>query len=113
LAITATGEVFKFLFSTALALLVVAMRKPKLLSMMSFVPFIISYGLGMYEIMSGGELVQYSPFNIIMLLAYHYYTGSPLALDLRAVDTWKTDPEIRNWLTPAPLFRQQIHWYYG
>jgi hypothetical protein len=101
LAVTATGGVFKFLFSTALALLVVAMRKPKLLSMMSFVPFIISYGLGMYGIMSGGGLVQYSPFNIIMLLAYHYYTGSPLALDLRAIDMWKADPEIRNWLTPG------------
>jgi len=101
LAVTATGGVFEFLLSTALALLVVAIRKPKLLSMMSFAPLIISYGFGMYGMVGGGGLAQYSPFNIIMLLAYHYYTGSPLALDLKLIDMWKADPEIRNWMMPG------------
>jgi len=97
--VTITGGVFKFFFSTTLALLVVAMRKPRLLGMLSFVPFILSYAFGMYGLMAGGGLVHLSPFNIILLLAFHYYTESPIALNLRVVEMWRADPEVEKWFS--------------
>uniref|UniRef100_A0A7J3Z8T6 Uncharacterized protein n=1 Tax=Ignisphaera aggregans TaxID=334771 RepID=A0A7J3Z8T6_9CREN len=97
--VTVTGGVFMFFFSTTLALLVVAMRKPRLLGMLSFVPLMLSYALGMYGLMAGGGLVHLSPFNIILLLAFHYYTESPISLNLRVVDMWRADPEVKEWFS--------------
>jgi multisubunit Na+/H+ antiporter MnhC subunit len=97
-ATTAVGGVFTFFFSTTLALLVVVLRKPKLLGMISFVPFLLSYALGMAGIYVGSGLLHLSPFNLIMLLTYHYYSGTSIALDLPATMMWRTDPELSSWL---------------
>ncbi|MEM0355227.1 MAG: hypothetical protein QW716_00970 [Desulfurococcaceae archaeon] len=95
LIVTLAISIFKFLFSLILGLTVVILRKPRALTMLSFVPLILSYALSMAQIYVGGKAINLSPINSSISLLYYYFTNiepplnEPLTASLTNVEKVK------------------------
>ncbi|MEM4535611.1 MAG: hypothetical protein QW764_06180, partial [Desulfurococcaceae archaeon] len=72
---------FIYVFSMALGLLVVVLRKPRLLSKITFIPLVLAIAFSMISVYIGGEVYHYSPFISSMNLIFYYYTAVKPPLD--------------------------------
>lgn len=66
---------FKFLFALTISLIVIVLRKPRMLTMMTSLPLVVSYALSMLQVYVGGEALNFSPFNSAISLLYYYFTS--------------------------------------
>jgi hypothetical protein len=89
---------FNYFFAMTLSLLTIVIRKPRFLSFIGFIPFIISYALGMYTLQTSGGLVNLSPYSAVLLLNYHYFTGGPIVENQSVTDMWRYDPLINQYI---------------
>lgn len=88
LATTVAGGLFVYFLSMTLALLVIVLRRPRALSAVSWVPVILSFGLGYTANYAGGVEIQALPFALVTRLSEHYYSGVPIDLTRPGVETW-------------------------
>ncbi|MEM1881760.1 MAG: hypothetical protein QXY43_01010 [Sulfolobales archaeon] len=97
---------FIYVFSMALGLLVVVLRKPGLLSKITFIPLVLAIAFSMISVYIGGEVYHYSPFISSMNLLFYYYTAvkPPLDQPLASASADYTPVEpLHAWIT-------QISW---
>lgn len=85
---TITGGLLMYFLSSTIALLLIVLKKPKLLALASFVPYVLSFGLGMAGLIATGGKIHFSPFNLILLLNYHYYAEATIILDDPVTKMW-------------------------
>ncbi|MEM1741478.1 MAG: hypothetical protein QXT29_01550, partial [Desulfurococcaceae archaeon] len=97
---------FIYVFSMVLGLLVVVLRKPGLLSKITFIPLVLAIALSMISVHIGGEAYHYSPFISSMNLIFYYYTAVKPPLDqplaFATADYTPVEP-LHAWIT-------QISW---
>jgi hypothetical protein len=93
LATTIAGGVLMYFISATVALLVIVLKKPRALGLAGFIPYILSFGLGMAGLLATGGRVHFSPFNTILLLNYHYYANATLILDEPVTMMWRSELE--------------------
>ncbi|MEM4913792.1 MAG: hypothetical protein QW579_06275 [Desulfurococcaceae archaeon] len=97
---------FIYVFSMALGLLVVVLRKPGLLSKITFIPLVLAIAFSMISVYIGGEVYHYSPFISSMNLIFYYYTAVKPPLDqplaFATADYTPVEP-LHAWIT-------QISW---
>jgi len=74
-AVTVAGGLFTYLLSMTLALLVVVLKKPRMLTPMSFVPIILAFILGYTANYAENIEIQVLPFALIVRLSEHYYSS--------------------------------------
>jgi hypothetical protein len=111
LATTIAGGVLMYFISSTVALLVVVLKKPRALGLASFLPFVLSYGLGMAGLISTGGSIHFSPFNIILVLNYHYYANATLVLDEPVTSMWRSAMEgTGQVLEPGALWLALLGW---
>ena len=96
-SVTLTAMLFNYFFAMTLSLLTIVIRKPRFLSFIGFIPFIISYALGMYTLQTSGGPVNLSPYSAVLLLNYHYFTGGPIVENQSVTDMWRYDPLINQY----------------
>jgi hypothetical protein len=97
-SVTLAAMLFNYFFAMTLALLTIVIRKPRFLSFIGFIPFIISYTLGMYTLQTSGGSVNLSPYGAILLLNYHYFTGGPIVENQSVTDMWRYDSLINQYI---------------
>ncbi|MCC6054502.1 MAG: hypothetical protein LM589_04240 [Thermosphaera sp.] len=97
-SVTLTAMLFKYFFAMTLSLLTIVIRKPRFLLFIGFIPFIISYALGMYTLQTGGGPVNLSPYSAVLLLNYHYFTGGPIVENQSVTDMWRYDPLFNQYI---------------
>ena len=93
LATTIAGGVLMYFISATVALLVIVLKKPRALGFAGFIPYILSFGLGMAGLVATGGSVHFSPFNTILLLNYHYYANATLVLEEPVTMMWRSGLE--------------------
>jgi hypothetical protein len=100
-----------YFISSTVALFVVVLRKPRALGFASFLPYILSFGLGMAGLVATGGRVHFSPFNTILLLNYHYYANAILVLDEPVTMMWRSELEgAGQVLEPSTLWLVLLGW---
>jgi hypothetical protein len=111
LATTIASGVLMYFISSTVALFVVVLRKPRALGFASFLPYILSFGLGMAGLIATGGRIHFSPFNIILLLNYHYYANATLVLDEPVTMMWRSEIEGSGQvLEPTTLWLVLLGW---
>jgi hypothetical protein len=111
LATTIASGVLMYFISSTVALLVVALKKPRALGLASFLPYILSFGLGMAGLIATGGSIHFSPFNIILVLNYHYYANATLVLDEPVTLMWRSAMESTGQvLEPGTLWLALLGW---
>ena len=111
LATTIASGVLMYFISSTVALFVVVLRKPRALGFASFLPYILSFGLGMAGLIATGGRIHFSPFNIILLLNYHYYANATLVLDKPVTAMWRSEIEGSSQvLEPTTLWLVLLGW---
>jgi hypothetical protein len=111
LATTIAGGVLMYFISATVALFVVVLRKPRALGFASFLPYILSFGLGMAGLIATGGIIHFSPFNVILLLNYHYYANATLVLNEHVTVMWRIEIEGSGQvLEPTTLWLVLIGW---
>ena len=88
LATTVAGGLFAYFLSMTLAMLVIVLRRPRMLSAMCMAPVVLAFGLGYTANYAGGVEIQALPFGLITRLGEHYYSGIPIDLTRPGVQTW-------------------------
>jgi len=74
-AISLLSAIFLYALSAFLSLLLVVLRAPKSASFLSFIPLIMSF-LAYGSLWTDFKILAYvSPFNCIMALCYHFFSG--------------------------------------
>jgi hypothetical protein len=100
-----------YFISSTVALFVVVLRKPRALGFASFLPYILSFGLGMASLIATGGRIHFSPFNIILLLNYHYYANATLVLNEPVTMMWRSEIEGSGQvLEPTTLWLVLLGW---
>jgi hypothetical protein len=111
LATTIAGGVLMYFISSTVALFVVVLRKPRALGLASFLPYVLSFGLGMAGLIATGGSIHFSPFNIILLLNYHYYANATLVLNEPVTAMWRSEIEGSSQvLEPTILWLVLLGW---
>ena len=111
LATTIAGGVLMYFISSTIALLVVVLRKPRALGLASFLPYVLSFGLGMAGLIATGGSIHFSPYNIILALNYHYYANATLVLDEPVTLMWRSAMEgTGQVLEPGTLWLALLGW---
>ncbi|MFZ8783250.1 MAG: hypothetical protein ACO2OR_04630 [Desulfurococcaceae archaeon] len=111
LATTIASGVLMYFISSTVALLVIVLKKPRALGFASFLPYILSFGLGMAGLIATGGRIHFSPFNIILLLNYHYYANTILILDEPVTMMWRSGLEGADQvLEPSTLWLVLLGW---
>jgi hypothetical protein len=111
LATTIAGGALMYFISSTVALLVVALKKPRALGLASFLPYVLSFGLGMAGLIATGGSIHFSPFNIILVLNYHYYANATLVLDEPVTLMWRSAMESTGQvLEPGTLWLALLGW---
>jgi len=71
-----SSALFIYVLSSAIAYLVLVLKKPRLVNFASFLPLVVSYPLLSLQLyLDIGYASILSPFNAINSLLYHYYSG--------------------------------------
>lgn len=100
-----------YFLSSTIALLLIVLRKPKLLVLASFVPYMLSFGLGMAGLIATGGGIHFSPFNLILLLNYRYYAEATIILDDPVIEMWHSALRgIEQGVNPLTLWLALIGW---
>jgi len=108
---TITGGLLMYFLSSTIALLLIVLRKPKLLVLASFVPYMLSFGLGMAGLIATGGGIHFSPFNLILLLNYRYYAEATIILDDPVIEMWHSALRgIEQGVNPLTLWLALIGW---
>ncbi|MFZ8792215.1 MAG: hypothetical protein ACO2OS_08150 [Thermosphaera aggregans] len=111
LATTIAGGVLMYFIGATVALLVIVLKKPRALGLASFLPHILSFGLGMAGLIATGGKVHFSPYNTILLLNYHYYANATLVLDEPVTMMWRSGLEgAGQVLEPSTLWLALLGW---
>ncbi|MFZ8782610.1 MAG: hypothetical protein ACO2OR_01280, partial [Desulfurococcaceae archaeon] len=85
--------VLMYFISATVALSVIVLKKPRALGLAGYIPYILTFGLGMAGLAATGGSVHFSPFNTILLLNYHYYANATLVLDEPVTMMWRSELE--------------------
>lgn len=75
IAVTVAGGLFTYFLSMTLALLVVILKKPRMLTPISFVPIMLAFALGYTANYAENIEIQVLPFALITRLSEHYYSN--------------------------------------